>query len=117
MGNIHLMLFFFFGSTLVFSICHGAPQTRQRTEVSIYEHQYYQGRALTISLGSRCKTFRGFFRNTISSAMLNSECVQLCRDDQCDECTEIRESSADLSEINFNDRVRSIKQCNESLEY
>ncbi|CAG7818454.1 unnamed protein product, partial [Allacma fusca] len=113
MRNIQLALFSLFGSTLLSGICTGAPQSRRCTHISIYEHENYRGRTLAISLGSQCKDFRGPFRNAISSVQLNSKCVQLCRQENCGQCTEIRESFVDLVVINFNDQIRSIKQCNE----
>ncbi|CAG7818458.1 unnamed protein product [Allacma fusca] len=111
------LLLFLIGSTSLSEICAGAPWVTQRTEISIFEHENYRGRALSISLGSQCLNFRDSFRNAISSVRLHSECVQLCRQDNCNQCTEIWESYSDLSDIYFNDQIRSIKECDESWDY
>ncbi|CAG7826634.1 unnamed protein product [Allacma fusca] len=113
MRDTQLGLVLLFGSLLLSNICNGAPGIRSGTEISIYEHENYRGITETITLGSRCKNFGGSFRNKISSVRLHSGCVQLCREEHCNQCTDIRESYAALSDFNLNDQIQSIMGCNE----
>ncbi|CAG7719587.1 unnamed protein product [Allacma fusca] len=113
MSNIQLGLVLLIGSLLISNICHGPSGTRRGAEISIYEHENYRGITETITLGSRCKNFGGSFRNKISSVRLHSGCVQLCREEHCNQCTDIRESYAALSDFNLNDQIQSIMGCNE----